>query len=370
VNGPRVLALTGEESGCVLWRVWQPYTELQRQGYGAWFRDKDDPEMDTPEWPYLAATRLEAIVLPRFSWDARDQAIARRWVRSMHNAGLAVIYEVDDDVFTPQIGARQHATTEQEKSLEQLEQDRRDRIAAIRLCDGLTVSTHELAAVVRQYVDPDIPVMVVPNAIDVAWFRRAVRAGRRDEKTPRLTVGWAGGSRFPEDLQPVAEAWGNLAQRYPHVGFVVQGHLADVLVGAVPPERVLRVPWLSVAEYPRALRNIDIGCASVADKHFNRCKTPIKLWEYTLGGAAAVVSPTLYGAVSSDGEDALIAETACEWEAALARLIESRELRRRLYRAQRRRIAREHSLERNVLAWPRAWAQIIDEFKARRSLAA
>jgi glycosyltransferase involved in cell wall biosynthesis len=367
VKGPRVLALTGQESGCVLWRVWQPYTELQRQGYGAWFRDKDDPEMHSPEWAYLAATRLEAVVLPRFSWDARNQAVARRWVRAMHNAGLAVIYEVDDDVFTPQIGARQHATTEAHKTLEQLEQDRRGRIAAIRLCDGLTVSTEQLAAVVTQYVAPDIPVMVVPNAIDVAWFSRTIRGAQR--QTPRLSVGWAGGSRYAEDLAPIAEAWSAIAQRFSHVHFVVQGHASEVLELAVPRDRLHVTPWLSVTEYPRALRNIDIGCASVAPNHFNRCKTPIKVWEYTLAGAVTVSSPTLYEQAVTDEQDGLIAETATEWETALARLIEDGELRKRLRRAQRRRIAEHHTLARHAHEWPKAWRQIIDIFHSKRRLA-
>jgi glycosyltransferase involved in cell wall biosynthesis len=181
-----------------------------------------------------------------------------------------------------------------------------------------------------------------------------------------LTLGWAGGARYPDDLEPLAEAWHNIALRYPHVSFVVQGYMAEPLVDSVPSERLHRMPWLPLAEYPRALRNIDIGCASVADKHFNRCKTPIKAWEYTLAGAAIVVSPTLYGDVVSDGHDGLIAETAAEWESALTRLIESAELRRRLWRNQRRRVATEHSLERNVLEWPRAWQDIISHFEAKR----
>jgi glycosyltransferase involved in cell wall biosynthesis len=363
VKGPRVLALTAEENGCTLWRVWQPYSELQRRGYGAWFRDKDDPEMDAPEWPYLAATRLDAVILPRLSW--QDQIPARRWIASLHNAGLAVIYDLDDDVLSPQIGARQRATTEPNKSLVDLERDRRDRIAAIRLCDGVTTSCAQLATVIRQYVDT--PVHIVPNGIDVSWFRRAVHGVRRT--VAPVSIGWAGGARYLEDLEPIAEAWHNLAKRFSHVRFVVQGFMADVLVTAVPPEQLVQLPWMSVAEYPRGMRNIDIGCASVADKPFNHCKTPIKAWEFTLAGACVVASPTLYGPVVTDEQDGLIAETAAEWERQLTRLIESPELGRRLWRAQRRRLAMQHSLDRTVLEWPKAWSAIIETFRNQRRLA-
>jgi len=363
VNGPRVLALTGDESGPTLWRVWQPYTELQRRGYGAWFRSKDDPELDAPEWPYLAATRLEAVVIPRFYW--RDHAISHQWVKTLHKTGLAVIYDLDDDVLTPQIGARQQATTEPDKSLAELEQDRRDRIAALRLCDGVTTSNETLASVIRQYTDA--PVVVVPNAIDTAWWRRIVHGAPRLEK--HLTIGWAGGARYAEDLEPVAEAWRNVAVARPDVHFVVQGFLPQLLTDAVPARRMHRLPWLSVAEYPRAMRNVDIACCSVAPNHFNRCKTPIKLWEFTLAGAVSVVSPTLYGNASTPDEDVLVAETAAEWETALLRLIDDGELRRRLWRNQRRRVASEHALGNTVLGWPRAWTEILEHFNSKQSAA-
>jgi glycosyltransferase involved in cell wall biosynthesis len=109
--------------------------------------------------------------------------------------------------------------------------------------------------------------------------------------------------------------------------------------------------------------NIDIGICSVAPALFNTAKTPIKLWEYTAAGAACVVSPTLYGPYVTDGEDALVAETADEWEIQLARLIEQPDLRRQLRRAQRRRLACDHSLERNWQQWPNAWSRLLEDFR-------
>lgn len=348
-----------QRTGPTLWRTYQPCEELQRQGYVAEWAPLDQ----TPNvFPLIAAGVFEAVVLPRLAWKTEHQLNARQWIKSLHRAGLAVIYEVDDDVFTPQIGARQQATTEKDKTLEQLEEDRRGRIAALRLCDGVTTTNDNLARVIRQYVDT--PVCVVPNSIDLRWFRRTLHGVRR--VVPPLTIGWAGGARYPEDLEPLAEAWHNIALRFPDVQFVVQGYMADVLVAAVPADRCRRLPWLPLNEYPRALLNIDIGCAIVADKHFNRCKTPIKVWEYTLAGAVSVVSPTLYGPVVTDGEDCLMAETASEWESALARLVEDAQLRRQLWRAQRRRVAEYHSLEKNAGQWLEAWSKIIDEFRARQ----
>ncbi len=81
------------------------------------------------------------------------------------------------------------------------------------------------------------------------------------------------------------------------------------------------------------------------------------------------VSPTLYEQVVAEGEDGLIANTAAEWEHALIRLVDDADLRHRLRRAQRRRVATDHSLSTHVLDWPRAWTQIIEHFRATQQAA-
>ena len=115
------------------------------------------------------------------------------------------------------------------------------------------------------------------------------------------------------------------------------------------------------------LREIDIACCAVADTAFNYCKSPIKVWESTLAGAAVCATPVLYGKAITDGVDGLLAETPAEWLAQLRRLVASKELRKTLRRNQRERIEQRHTLERNVAKWPDAWALIVSEFRARRA---
>ena len=359
---PRTLALIGDETGPSLWRVWMPMTALSALGRVADWDYKDNADRILP---IIATGRYDAIILPRLAW--REHEAGRQWIASLHRAGLAVIAEYDDDVFSEDIIERQYRVHDREraKGKEQLAQDRLDRIAVLQQADGVTVSTRRLATVVREHTDK--PVCVVPNAIDTRWWRRTLRGVSR--VVPPLTIGWCGGARYPEDLAAMAEGWRRIASRYPDVTFVVQGHMAEVLINAVPPERVRRLPWLPLQDYPRAMLNVDIGCAAVTDKHFNRCKTPIKVWEYTLSGAVVVASRALYGAVVTDGEDGLLADTPDEWEAALARLVEDASLRRTLWKEQRRRVAREHSLERNLWRWEAAWTAIISDFRARQTRA-
>jgi glycosyltransferase involved in cell wall biosynthesis len=351
-----VLALIGDVSGCSLWRIFQPFAELQKHGIFAHWKPRDDPENNDPRFITKLPYNFDAIILPRLFWTERRDA--ERFIGAMHRAGLACIVEVDDDVYSPAIVERAFHTQdlEREKGHVRLEQERLARIDVLNLCDGVTVSSRRLATIVSQYTDA--PIEVVPNAVDTRWFHQVLHGCRRT--IPSLTIGWAGGSRYYEDLDPVAEAWHNLARRYPDVTFVVQGHMAEVLIDAVPPDRCRKLPWLPLEEYPRALLNFDIGCASVAAKLFNTAKTPIKVWEYAMAGVAAVASPTLYGQVITDGADGLLAETAAEWESQLARLIDDWQLRKTLWRNQRRRLAADHSLEHNWHRWPIAWSHILN----------
>jgi glycosyltransferase involved in cell wall biosynthesis len=356
--GPRVLALYDQQDACFAWRVQQPFEALARAGYRyAAYAHKDEARIE--QYAHL----YDAVLLPRLSW--ADRVAGRQFVDALHRAGLAVLGEFDDDVFSPAVNVRLGQTTMAEADPETLERKRLDRLAALRSYDGATVSSRRLRSVVEGFVAEHVPVAVVPNAIDTVWWRQALRGARR--QVAGLTVGWFGGARLDIDFGPVAEAWGRVAARYPAVTFVVLGYQPPILSEHLPPERILRIPWQPLAQYPQALRQIDISCCVVSPRVFNTAKTPIKVWESTLAGAVCVASPTLYGAVVAHGEDGLLAETVDEWEAALSELIESPALRRRLYRAQRRRTATEHSLQANLWRWPAAWSRIVSAYRERQA---
>ncbi len=354
---PRILALLGDNNGCSWWRISRPLEALARQGHLSAYADKDDSRL--ADFVHL----WDAVVLPRLSWKLEDRAFAHRWANALHNAGLAIIGEFDDDLVSPSINLRLKQTTLPDERPEDLEQRRLDRLDALRLCDGLVVSSRRLATIMRGVFDG--PVIVVPNAIDAAYWKACLKGSPR--LIPGLTIGWAGGSRPEHDLDEVAVAWGRIAERYPEVTFVVYGYQPTIIDDHVPQERIRRIPWHPLEVYPKPYRNIDIGCAAVSDTPFNRAKTPIKVWEYTLGGAAVVGTPTLYREAISDGEDGLLAESADEWECALSTLIEEPSLRKRLRLEQRRRIMREHDLERECWRWPAAWASIIEDFRLKRA---
>jgi glycosyltransferase involved in cell wall biosynthesis len=384
-----------------MWRIFEPYYQLTRAGFVAdWTtmggcpycgsgKRPDDVRIQDKPWRcpnpdcgkvsrasvaidfvevQLAMGRYNVVVTPRVVWP--QEGVGDRWIKAIHTAGAAWVYECDDDVWSPMITRRQMSVFESEaaKGEQQLEWERQQRIRFLSQADAITVTTERLRSVILRH-EPNANVYVVPNAISVSWFRRAMRgASRIKELEGHLTVGWFGGSRQSADLMPVAQAWARLAVRYPDVRFVLQGHVPAEVVMMMPPGSLVTLPWEDDLEaYPRIMHNYDIGCCAVWPSVFNTAKTPIKWFEFTLGGVPCVVSPYLYGPVVEDGVTALVADTTDEWEDCLARLIEDADLRRRVARVARRAVVRKHSLQNNLHRWLDAYSAAVDIFQARRA---
>lgn len=347
-HGPATLYMYQNRGGCTYWRVFVPAQALVAAGY---------PVRSVPvtvDHAFDIAIQCRAVVLVRLAWAADRYLEAITWVRRLQARGVRVLYETDDDIFS-EAWFRQGALMEPEKSHAQLEQDRQQRIRALRLCDGAIVTTPRLATLTRCYTEA--PVVVVPNAIDWAWWRAVCRQGQRPPG--EVLIGWAGGKRDDGDLAPMATAWGRIAARYPTTRFIIVGHQPDVLYAAVPPERLYLTPWQDVALYPTAYRGWDIGCAPLADVPFNYYKSAIKAYEYAAAGAAVVYSPPVYGRELRPDLDGLPATTADEWEAALAQLLDAPHQRRLMAARWARRVRARYSLTANLWRWPAAWASIV-----------
>jgi glycosyltransferase involved in cell wall biosynthesis len=353
-----VLALVDNDrrsDGCSAWRIWQPFAELQRRGLVAeWgWNDDDRVAMMTP--------RFDAVVMPRLTWSIEQQDIARQWVELLHSRGQVMISEWDDDAFGDEI-VKRNVMFRNVETQQEAEAQREMGRFVLQLADGVTVTNQHLAAMARRYTDK--PVCVVPNSIDLDWWRQVLAtAGPRVVPSP--TIGWAGGQRPDRDVTAMAIAWGRVAKRRTDVTFVIIGWQPDVIAEHVPENRIVRLQWLPVGEYPINFVNIDIGCCPLSSESFNRSKSAIKAYEYAAAGAAVVASPRPYKQVVQHGETGYIAETADEWEAALVALLESPNRRKRMAQNLVHRVEWDHSLRINWYKWPLAWTEIVDEFKER-----
>lgn len=359
---PPLLAISNPsraEHADFFWRLERPYARLRERGVTAdicWLGDDEMPTV-SPAGRVVVIQRTSFITTNAWTGmiDTTPEQV-RTWTDRLRDAGaLAVVAEMDDDTLSD-------AYMDWLDASGGLDLVRRERLLtereawryAVAACDGVTVSTDTLAERVRAWTDAAI--IVLPNAIDAEWFTE--RLAPRPEWAEHLTIGWAGGRRPEADLAPMAEAWGRIAARYPHVRFVVAGWIPDCVYEQIEDiDRIIRVPWQALEDYPAAMQ-VDIGCCPLADTPFNRAKSPIKAWEYALAGAAVIASPTVYRPYVQPCIDGEIAETADDWYRALHILIESADWRRKLNGTLRRRTERQDSLAGNLGAWVEAYARI------------
>lgn len=374
-----IVALTSDPTvSHTAWRITRPFAALEAAGIPTQVVPIPGPSPDGFVWTPACervtfSTSVATLVLHRAIVPVQFRESFAAWVERVRASGVTVVYDTDDDVYSeawaghllasyfgiaPDVGEFLHAADLRAKTLAESEAAR----WVLRRVDGVTVSTEHLAAVVSRYTDK--PVVVVPNAIDVAAFRAGLAAFGPPGSRPWLdaegvvTIGWCAGYRPQVDALPVAAAWRRIAERYPEVRFVVAGYPLQCLLDAVPESRLLRVPHTDMDRYPWAMQ-VDIGCCAAADTEFNRSRSPIKAWEFALAGAGVVASETVYGeTIRNDaGRFGLVANTADEWESALDWFVRTGDrewCRDRLSR----RVLDQHSLSARLPQWPEAYAAI------------
>jgi glycosyltransferase involved in cell wall biosynthesis len=184
---------------------------------------------------------------------------------------------------------------------------------------------------------------------------------RRDR---RLTVGVHGGPSHKADWEVLGDAWALVAKRYPEVQFTTVGYCPPSIATRTPASRLKIVNWVPVEEYPQAVAQMDISCIPLRDATFNYSKSNIKLMESALGGAASIVSETVYGAEARANEMAEVIPLARDrdpvaWAEAIGRLIEQPTLRREIVSRGVAWVRAERDIVKRIGMWDSAYLQAL-----------
>lgn len=197
--------------------------------------------------------------------------------------------------------------------------------ACARAADGLVCTNPTLAGRLRGL---NRDVRVLPNLVSLAdWPEPAPLP----DGPPVVTL--AGSPSHADDWRLVERALREVRQTH---AFTLR------LVGFCPdylrPLADEVIPWAPIERYPATLAGTAIGLCPLPDTGFNRCKSPIKAYEYALSGAAVIGSPCQYGPVL-DGGRGLVCRTPGEWAAALAHYLTDPDARATAARALRAHVA-------------------------------
>ena len=199
---------------------------------------------------------------------------------------------------------------------------------ALMEADLVIVSTLKLRDVLADYNDN---VVVLPNYFDDNLWRLAPPVLKNSSRE-MLTIGYVGTYTHKPDVEYITPVLLDLIKRYPQkILLNFWGLQPPAQLESLP--QVKRIPWYSPRSYKDyteffQTQSVDIFIAPLVDNLFNRCKSPIKFFEYSALGAPGVFSRLdPYADVITHGHNGLLASSLDEWRDCLIQLVENDELR-------------------------------------------
>lgn len=224
---------------------------------------------------------------------------------------------------------------------------------ALRIADGVTVTTEHLAGVYREYNDN---VYVLPNCIepDVWQPIQLVKDGW-------VRISWHGGCSHYEDLLTLQDSITRIAAKHKNVKFVICGHEFKGIFKDVSPDQYEYHGWVPTVCHPYKQKqlNTDIAMIPLKDDLFNVCKSPIKWVEYScLGIPSVVIDIPPYSPVVRHGETGFLYSDNIEFEKYMSQLIESVELRKKIGENARKQVHREFGANENAYKWAEVFWEV------------
>jgi hypothetical protein len=276
----------------------------------------------------------DRIIRPLLASIERERAVLR---------GRAMVYELDDDLLSPQPWLGFYGRIGGDLDLI-------ERLA--RTADLVTVTTPILAARMRRY---NAAVRVIRNAVVPEWYEAP---GSGAEPRP-LSMLYYGVRARLRDYAICREAVDQTARATGAHRIWLGADEADVRSAvdeAIPYEKDVRGFIRKLVSARPA-----IGLAPIGEDAFSRSHSELHWLEYSLAGAATVASRSMGGGpydVIRDGEDGLLARNKVEWREQLRRLAASAQLRDDLAGRARERVLAEYDARQRAAEWADAfrWA--------------
>ena len=299
----------------------------------------------------LVEPGVDVVVMQRVTHAYMAQAVG-----VMRSKGVAVVVDVDDDLSSIHPSnpawAMHHPGNEGKRMAGGREVHRhswRNLAAACRDATLVTVSTPALLDVYARHGRGH----VLPNYLPDMYYG----VPREDSDV----IGWPGSFHsHPNDPEVVGGAVARLVEE--GASFVMRGDpsgagkalglAADPAGGAVPIE-----------EWPRAVAELGVGIAPLADTKFNAAKSWLKPLEMSAAGVPWVASPRAEYARLHKMGAGILADRPRVWYRELKRLRESAALRAELSDAGRA-VAEQLRLRDNAWRWAEAWSRAYEVQRA------
>lgn len=326
----RIVALAESKSPNARYRALLPMRALAERGhvteFGQWSQRDAPPSLDE-------LGRPDVVHMWRLF-----RAPARRLAATLREAGVAVVFDEDDDMTRVPKGSPAYAELKGARA-----QLAHELSAMLRLADLVTTTGAELAGRLRRLGAGEV--RVVESYVEEGFVRE------RRERGTGVTIGWVAGREHRGDLRELRlrRTLEQLLAAHPEVSLVSVG--VDL---GIRSDRCTHRPSVPFSELPDAIAQFDLGLAPIADVSFNRVRSNVKLKEYAAAGVPWLASPI--GPYKDLGEaqgGRLVPDHG--WAQALTELATDASARRAL--AERAAAwGRTQTIARNAAAWESAFA--------------
>ncbi|HEX4804767.1 MAG TPA: hypothetical protein VFU94_02605 [Conexibacter sp.] len=261
-----VVAMGTDGTGGAAYRAMLPMGALGARGHRTEYLEWE--QRDAPP-PFEQLRQADVVHMWRLF-----RVPARRLAAALIEAGVAVVFDNDDDMTRVPKGSP--AYSEMKLAREQVAKELGEML---RLSTLVTTTCNELAGRLRRLGANDV--RIVENYVDPTFVRER-RGGEG------VTIGWVAGAEHRGDLRDLRlrRTFEQLLEAHPHVSLVSVG--VDL---GVRSERYTHRPFIPFAELPDAIARFDLAIAPIADVSFNRVRSNIKVKEYAAAGVPWLASP-------------------------------------------------------------------------------
>jgi len=232
--------------------------------------------------------------------------------------------------------------------------------------DGITVASSGIKKYLS-WLNPNI--YLLPNYLDPKLWSFKKPEPNADNIT---NIVYMGGDSHQPDLEMIESAIRNILERY-------QGRVKFTTWGLQPSQALIDHPlvewkaltpgdYASFAEY-FTQQDFDIYISPLKDSLFNRCKSSIKIFEYTSLGIAGVSSGLEpYRNVIKSGETGLLAETIEQWEAHLITLIDNPEMRLQIAKQAQISVRSDWLISDHFYLWQQVYESVAGSYSLRQDV--
>lgn len=373
----RILGLERDERACNYYRVFLPLATIKEQGLADCSLIQFGDDIGSEE-SYRKVLESDVVLIPRPQSEEWLQ-----FVNAVRRAGKVVIADYDDDPFDVSpynpyyrfSGLKEYEVTWPDGYKETLWKDgmpgpngenffnieanlqRRTMCkASFGKADIVTCTVPDLKTV---FSPINRNTEILPNFVDPRLYPTCELVGNK-----KVRIGWQGGVSHFEDLEMLLPIINRFSQDVDiDFRFFGDRRLAKMFEGV---RGFCHENFTDINVYPWKLKllNFDIGLAPLVDNHFNRCKSAIKYFEYSMVGVPTIASNIPpYSDVITDCHDGMLVNTPAEWQEALLRLSSDKDFRKKLAKNAYENVYENYNINKKAHLWVDAYTKALKRDK-------